>query len=76
MVSHIRTFIINLIKSLKIISDDWSSRLFGIFMTQQCVEFNLTSVATSKYDCVIKTSEMFSFLPLIINSVNIGLSFS
>ena len=37
-------------KSLKIISDDWSSRLFGIFMTQQCVEFNLTSVATSKYD--------------------------
>ena len=50
MVSHIRTFIINLIKSLKIIYDDWSSRLFGIFMTQQCVEFNLTSVATSKYD--------------------------
>ena len=51
MVSHIGTFIINLIKSLKIISDnDWSSRLFGILMTQQCVEFNLTSVATSKYD--------------------------
>ena len=28
-----------------------------------------------KYDCVIKASELFSFLPLINSSVTIGLSF-
>ena len=39
------------------------------------VEFSLTSFGTLKYDCVIKTREMFSFLPLINNSVTIEFSF-
>ena len=41
-------------------------------MTKQCVEFHLTSFGTFKYDCVIKTIEILSFLPLINNSVTIG----
>ena len=47
----------------------WSSLLFGIFMIKKWVEFNLTSSGTLKYDCVIKTREMFNFLPLINKSV-------
>ena len=43
-------------------------------MIKQCVKFSLISFGTAKYDCVIKTREMFSFLPLINNSVTIGLS--
>ena len=33
------------------------------------LEFSLTSFGTLKYDCVIKTIEMFNFVPLINNSV-------
>ena len=41
---------------------------------KKCVEFNLTSFGTLKYDCVIKTIEISSFLPLINNYVAIGFS--
>ena len=47
----------------------------GFFIIEKCVVFNLTSLGTLKYDCVIKTIEMFNFLPLINSSVTIGLSF-
>ena len=53
----------------------WSSLLFGIFMVKKCVEFSLTSFGTLKYDCVIKTIEMFNFVSLINNSVSIGSTF-
>ena len=39
------------------------------------VEFGLIFFGTEKQDCVIKTREMFSFLPLMNNSVTTGLSF-
>ena len=39
---------------------------------KKCLEFNLTSFGTLKYDCVIKTIEILSFLPLINNYVTIG----
>ena len=39
---------------------------------KKCVEFNRTSFGTLKYDCVIKTIEILSFLPQINNSVTIG----
>ena len=48
------------------------SLLLGIFIMKKCVEFNRTSFDTLKYDCVIKTIEILSFLPLINNSVTIG----
>ena len=41
---------------------------------KKCVEFNCTSFGTLKYDCVIKTMEILSFLPLINNYVTIGFS--
>ena len=62
-------------KSLVSMSDEWfsaicwSSLLFGIFMIKKWVEFSLTSFETLKYDCVIKTREIFDFLPLINNLV-------
>ena len=46
---------------------------FLIFITQTFAEFSLTSFGTLKYDCVIKTTEMFNFLPLINSSVTTGL---
>ena len=46
--------------------------LLGIFIMKKYVEFNLTSFGTLKYDCVIKTIEILSFLPQINNSVTIG----
>ena len=52
-----------------------NSLLFGIFKIKKCVEFSLTSFTTLKYDYVTKTIEMFSFMPLINNSVTIGFSF-
>ena len=52
-----------------------SSLLFGIFMIKKCIEFNLTSFGTLKYDWVIKTIEILSFLSLINNSVTIGFNF-
>ena len=45
------------------------------FHDKKCVEFSLTSFDFLKYDCVIKTVELFNFLPLINNSVATGLSF-
>ena len=39
--------------------------LFGIFIIKIYAQFSLTCFGTLKYDCVIKTSEMFTFLPLI-----------
>ena len=53
----------------------WRSLLFGIFIIKKCVVFSLTSFDTLKYHCVIKTVEMFNFLPLINSSVTIGLIF-
>ena len=47
----------------------WSSCLFGIFITKKSVVFSLTYFGTLKFDCVIKTREMFRFLPLINTSV-------
>ena len=41
---------------------------------KKCVEFHRTSFGTLKYDCIIKTLEILSFLPLINNSVTIGFS--
>ena len=68
------------IKSLKSISDywfdaiSWSSLLLEIFMINQCLRFFLIVLGTSKQDCGIKTSEIFSFFPLKNNSVIIGLN--
>ena len=62
-------------------SDEWFSAvcgnylLFGIFILKKWVEFSLTSFVTLKYDCVIKTREMFHFLSLINNPVTIEFSF-
>ena len=58
-------------KSLKSIWDERlyavcsSSLLFGIFITKKYVVFNLTIFGTSQYDCVIETTEIFDFFPLI-----------
>ena len=49
--------------------------LFEIFMIKNWVEFSLTSFGNLKYNCVVKTREMFNFLPLINNSVTIEFSF-
>ena len=45
-------------------------------MIKKYVQFSLTSLGTLKYDFVINTIEVFNFIPLINNSVTIGLSFS
>ena len=52
----------------------WNSLLFGIFMMKKWLEFSLTSFGTLRYDYVIKTREMFSFLPVINNSIIIEFS--
>ena len=68
-------------KSLKATSDEWSnaiywsSSLFGIFIIKKCVEISLTSFGTVKYDFVMKTVEIFSFLSLMNISVTIWLCF-
>ena len=36
--------------------------LFGVFVEKQCVEFSLISFGTLKYNCIIKTREMFKLL--------------
>ena len=70
-----------LIKSLVLISDEWfsaicwSSLLLGILVIKKWVAFSLTSFGSLKYYCVIKTREMFNFLPLINNSVTTEFSF-
>ena len=48
--------------------------LFGIFIIKIYAQFSPTCFGTLKYDCVIKTSEMFTFLPLINSSVTTELS--
>ena len=52
----------------------WNSLLFGIFMMKKWLEFSLASFGTLRYDYVIKTREMFSFLPVINNSIIIEFS--
>ena len=42
---------------------------------KKLVEFSLTSFGSLKYDYVLKTIEMFNFLPLINNSIATGFSF-
>ena len=55
------------IKSLTSTSDEWfigffwGSLLLEIFMIKKWVLFSLTSFGTLKYDCVIKTKEIFDF---------------
>ena len=44
-------------------------------LIKKCIAFSQTSFGTLKYDCVTKIREMFSFLPLINNSVTIVKSF-
>ena len=41
-------------------------------MMKKCVAFSLTSLATPKYDSVIKSKETFNFLPLINSSMATG----
>ena len=53
----------------------WNLYLFGIFIIKYCVEFSVIFFDAPKYDNKIKAREMFSFLPLINNSVATGLSF-
>ena len=68
-------------KSWKSMSDEWlnatlwSSCLFGTFIIKYCVERSVIFFGAAKYDNEIKAREMFSFLPLINNSVATGLSF-
>ena len=67
-------FLQKLTKSLVLIFDEWfieicwSSLLLGIFAIKKWVVFSVNSFGTLKYDRVIKTREMFNFLPLINNS--------
>ena len=74
-------FLYSLLNSSKLISAEWlvaiswSSLLFGMFMKKKCVVFTLTSFATWKYDCVVKTKEIFSFQPQRNNSVTTEWSF-
>ena len=53
----------------------WSSLLFGIFTIKKYVQFSLTSYGTLKNDRVIKTREIFNFLPVINSSATIWFSF-
>ena len=53
----------------------WSSLLLGVFKKKKLLEFSLTSFTILICDCVIKTIEMFNFVPLINNSVTAGFSF-
>ena len=46
-----------------------------IFVINKCLEFTLISFGILKYDCIIKTIEMFNFLLLINSSVTIEFSF-
>ena len=74
-------FLYILTKSLKSMSEErfiaicWSSLLFGLFIMKKWVVFNLTSFGTLKYDYIIKTREIFDFLPLINNSVTTEFNF-
>ena len=44
-------------------------------MIKKCLVFILTSFGTLKYDSVIKTREMFNFLPQINESVTVEFDF-
>ena len=52
-------------KSLELLSDEWfsatcwSSLLFGNFMIKKWAEFSQTTFGNLKYDCIIKTRELF-----------------
>ena len=43
----------------------------GTFMIKKWLEFSLTSFGTSKYGCVIKAIEMFNFLALVSNQLQL-----
>ena len=45
------------------------------FWDKKLVVFSLTSFGTLEYDCVMKTREIFNFLPLINNSVTVEFNF-
>ena len=47
----------------------WQVSFVWNLNNKKCEEFILTAFATLNYDFVIKAIEMFSFLPLINNSV-------
>ena len=69
-----------LIKSLVLMFDEWfptfwSSPLFEVFPIKKWLVFTLTSFGTLNYDRLIKTREIFNFLPLINNSVTIEFKF-
>ena len=72
--SAVHSFYI-LLKCLVLMSDAWyivicwSSLLFGIFAIKKWLVFSVTSFGTLKYDCVIKTKEIFNFLRLINNHI-------
>ena len=43
--------------------------LTELFIIKNCVVFSLTSFCTGKYDCVMKTKEVFYFQPLMNDSM-------
>ena len=45
------------------------------FHNKKYVVFSLSFLGSLKHDCVIKTIDMFNFLPLIKNSFTTGFSF-
>ena len=47
-----------------------------MLIIKQGEEFHQTFFGTGKYNCVMKTSEMFTFLPLISKSLTIGSRYS
>ena len=49
--------------------------LFGILITKRSILLSLASSGNLKYDWVISTIEMLTFLPLINSSVTFELSF-
>ena len=72
-------FLLILTKSLVLMYDGstiWLiSLLLGIFAIKKWLAFSLTSFGTWKYYWIINTREIFTFLPLINNSVTIGFNF-
>ena len=42
---------------------------------KKCIQLSVTSFGILKLDCVMKTREKFSFLPMVNNSVAIGFRF-
>ena len=49
--------------------------LFAIFAINKWLVFSLTFFGTLRYNCVIKTREIFNFISLINNSALLNLAF-